>query len=284
MADTSKYPPLYFAPDMLTGKVALVTGGGTGMGRVTAIQMARCGAQVVLYSRRLEVLEACAAEIKALGGSDVLCIAGDTREPEQIDAALERIDQVHGGLDILVNNAGGQYVSAAKDISNKGFAAVINNNLIASWQVTSAVAHRFMLKGGGKIIFVTAAHRAGFRGFSHTASARGGVAALVKSLAAEWAEHGIQVNAVAPGTVEVEAMAQYPIPRERWDAQKRNLQDRMGKPDDVANTIVFLASPMGDFITGEEWYVDGGETLNLAHDSRELIDDGMYHQRKRADE
>ena len=78
-------------------------------------------------------------------------------------------------------------------------------------------------------------------------------------------------------------MAQYPIPRERWDAQKRNLQDRMGRPEDIANTIVFLASPMSDFITGEEWYVDGGETLNLAHDSRALIDDDMFKSRKRVD-
>ena len=277
------YPPIYFAPDMLADKVALVTGGGTGIGRMTAIQLARSGARVVIYSRRLEVLKACATEIEALGYEKVLCIAGDTREPDQVEAALLRVKEVHGRLDILVNNAGGQFAAAAKDISNKGFATVITNNLVASWHVTSAAARQFMLENGGKVIFVTAAHRSGFRGFSHTASARGGVAALVKSLAAEWAEYGIQLNAVAPGTVEVDAMAQYPIPRERWDAQKRNLQDRMGRPEDIANTIVFLASPMSDFITGEEWYVDGGETLNLAHDSRELINDDMFKARKRVD-
>ena len=106
----------------------------------------------------------------------------------------------------------------------------------------------------------------------------------MKSLAAEWAEYGILLNAVAPGTIKVDAMAQYPIPPERWMAQKRNLLGRMGAPADVANTIIFLASPMGDFITGEEWYVDGGETLNIHHDSRELIDADMFRNRQRSDE
>ena len=270
-----------YAADLNAGKVALVTGGGTGMGRATAIGLARTGAKLVLMGRRTEVLEDCADVITSLGAK-ALCIQGDTREEDQIDAAMAAIKKHYGQLDILVNNAGGQFVSAAKDLTNKGFAAVIRNNLIGSWQVTKAAADAFMFENGGKVIFVTAAHRSGFRGFAHTASARGGVSALMKSLAAEWAEYGILLNAVAPGTIKVDAMAQYPIPPERWTAQKRNLLDRMGAPHDVANTIIFLASALGDFITGDEWYVDGGETLNMAHDSRELIDDEMFEKRERA--
>lgn len=286
MADPDVPPPPEpspFAPDLNAGKVALVTGGGTGMGRATAIGLAQTGAKLVLYGRRMEVLADCAQVIEGLGG-EALCIAGDTREADQIDGAMEAIGARFGRLDILVNNAGGQFVSAARDLTNSGFEAVIRNNLIGSWQVTKAAADAFMFEAGGKVIFVTAAHRSGFRGFAHTAAARGGVSALMKSLAAEWAEYGILLNAVAPGTIKVEAMAQYPIPPERWDAQKRNLLDRMGAPDDVANTIIFLASRLGDFITGEEWYVDGGETLNMHHDSRELIDDEMFRNRQRSDE
>ncbi|MDD9876146.1 MAG: SDR family oxidoreductase [Magnetovibrio sp.] len=283
MSETGDDLPSPFAPELNAGKVALVTGGGTGMGRATAIGLARTGAKLALYGRRLEVLEDCAAVIEGLG-AEALCVAGDTREEDQVAAAMAAIRDRFGRLDILVNNAGGQFVSAARDLTNKGFEAVIRNNLVGSWQMTKAAADAFMFEAGGKVVFVTAAHRSGFRGFAHTAAARGGVSALMKSLAAEWAEYGILLNAVAPGTIKVDAMAQYPIPPERWMAQKRNLLGRMGAPADVANTIIFLASPMGDFITGEEWYVDGGETLNIHHDSRELIDADMFRNRQRSDE
>ena len=247
----------------LHGKVALVTGGGTGIGRMTAIQLARSGARVVIYSRRLEVLKACATEIEAMGCEKVLCIAGDTREPDQVEGALVRVKEVHGRLDILVNNAGGQFAAAAKDISNKGFAAVITNNLVASWHVTSAAARQFMLENGGKVIFVTAAHRSGFRGFSHTASARGGVAALVKSLAAEWAEYGIQLNAVAPGTIEVDAMTQYPIPRERWDAQKEVGRFLFDNALDIGLYGFDVIWPLGTKVASWKEHIRLGDTRNI---------------------
>ena len=274
--------PMRYAPDLLKGKVALVTGGGTGMGRSTALEMSRCGARVALFGRRPEVIGKCADEIRDLGG-EALALQGDIREAEQIDAAMDRIGETFGGLDILVNNAGGQFVSPARDITNKGFDTVIRNNLIGSWQMTKAVADRFMFENGGRIVFVTAAVRSGLTGFAHTAAARGGVMALMKTLAAEWAEYGILLNCVAPGTIWTDAVNKYPISPKEWHRFNRNILGHMGKPEDVAGMIVFLASPLGDFVTGEEWYVDGGETLHLAHDAREMIDFVKFKKRERGD-
>jgi len=271
-----------FAPELLAGKVALVTGGGTGMGRATATEMARCGAKVVVLGRRLEVVEDCANEIRA-GGGEALALRCDIREEDMIAAALEDIDDTYGGLDILVNNAGGQYVSPAKDITNKGFETVIRNNLIGTWQMTKAVADRFMFENGGRIIFITAATRSGLAGFAHTAAARGGVMALMKTLAFEWAEHGILLNAVAPGTIYSDILGKYPIAPPDWHENSRNILNRMGEPADVAGAVIFLSSDLGKFVTGEEWYIDGGETLHLAHDARKMIDAGKFEKRQRGD-
>ena len=272
-----------FASDLLAGKVALVTGGGTGMGRATAIEMSRCGAQIALLGRRREVLDDCAGAITAQGG-DALAIQGDTREPEQIQAAMDQIRARYGRLDILVNNAGGQFVAGAKDISHKGFEAVIRNNLFGTWCMTKVAAENFFFDHGGKVVSVTLAHRSGLAGYAHSVAARGGIVALMKTLAVEWARYGILLNCVAPGTIQTEAWGQYPIPEEEWDKHKqaRNLLKRYGRPEEVAGAIIFLASPLGDFITGEEWYVDGGETRNLAHDMRDLINPEMFKKRVKA--
>jgi len=272
-----------FSADLLTGQVALVSGGGSGIGRATALQLARCGAQVVVMGRREEpLLQTC--ELMAEEGYQGVALTGDTREIEQIDAVLTAIDEQFGQLDLLVNNAGGQFVSAAKDISPKGFEAVIRNNLIATWNMTKLVADRFMFDRGGQIICITAAVKSGFAGFAHTAAARSGVASLIRTLAVEWAEHGIRLNCVAPGTIETSGMGQYPIPADQWGNCDRNLLGRMGEPNDIANMVVYLASPMARFITGEEFYVDGGETLHLGHDAREMIDPEMFKNRQRADQ
>jgi citronellol/citronellal dehydrogenase len=271
-----------FAPDLLRGKTALVTGGGTGMGRATAVELARCGAAVALLGRRLDPLETCAAEIRALGGR-ALAMTADIREPEQIEQAMLRIKAELDGLDILVNNAGGQFVAPARDLSNKGFETVIRNNLIGTWQMTKAVADHFMLANGGSVVFVTACVRSGLSGFVHTAAARGGVLAMMKTLAFEWAEHGIRLNCVAPGTIKTEALGHYPITPVQWQELNRNVLGHMGDVEDVAGTIVFLSSPLGKFVTGEEWYIDGGETLHLAHDARQMIDAVKYARRERGD-
>ncbi len=271
-----------FAADLLKDQVALVTGGGTGMGRATALEMAQSGARLVLLGRRPEPIADCARLIREAGG-EAIAIAGDIRQPEQIEAAMARIRAEFGKLDILVNNAGGQFVTPARELNNKGFETVIRNNLIGSWQMTKAVADHFMFENGGSIVFVTACVRSGLSGFVHTAAARGGVLAMMKTLAFEWAEFGIRLNCVAPGTVKTEGMGHYPIAPEQWVKLNRNIMGHMGDVEDIAAAIIFLASPLGKFVTGEEWYIDGGETLHLAHDARQMIDMMKFATRERGD-
>ncbi len=274
-------PAMRFASDLLNGQVALVTGGGTGMGRATAIEMARCGADVVVLGRRAEPIEDCARVIGELGRKAV-AISADIRLPEQIEGAMQRIKSEFGRLDILVNNAGGQFVTPARELSNKGFETVIRNNLIGSWQMTRAVADHFMLEHGGSIVFVTACVRSGLSGFVHTAAARGGVLAMMRTLAFEWAEFGIRLNCVAPGTIKTEGMDHYPIEPEQWLKLNRNVMGHMGDVDDISAAIIFLSSRLGKFVTGEEWYIDGGETLHLAHDARQMIDMAKFSRREPA--
>ena len=172
-----------YAADLMQDQVALVTGSGSGMGRVTALEMAGCGARLALFARRDEPLQETAEMIRAKGG-EAFVVTGDTRE-----AAMVKIKEHYGQLDVLVNNAGGQYIAAARDITNKGFEAVIRNNLIGSWQMTRAAADHFMYDNGGSVVFVTTiSARSALTGFTHTAAARAGVTGMMKTLAAEWGE------------------------------------------------------------------------------------------------
>lgn len=271
-----------FAPDLLRGQVALITGGGTGMGRATAIEMACCGARIALLGRRIDPIESTAKVIRDAGG-EAFAVSADIREPDLIERAMQKIKAEFGGLNILVNNAGGQFVTPASELSNKGFETVIRNNLIGSWQVTKAAADHFLLANGGSIVFVTACIRSGLSGFVHTAAARGGVTAMMRTLAFEWAEFGIRLNCVAPGTIKTEALGRYPIPPDDWVRLNRNVLGRMGSVEDISAAIIFLSSPLGQFVTGEEWYIDGGETLHLAHDARDMIDAVKFAKRERGD-
>jgi citronellol/citronellal dehydrogenase len=221
--------------------------------------------------------------IRALGG-EAFVVPGDTRNEESVEAAMVKIRDRYGQLDVLVNNAGGQYIAAARDITNKGFEAVIRNNLIGSWQMTRAAADYFMFESGGSIVFVTAiSARTALTGFAHTVAARAGVIGMMKTLAAEWGEYGIRLNCVAPGTIMTEALGRYPIPPEKWRELNRSVLNRTGVAEDVAATIIFLASRLGEFITGEDVYVDGGETLHLGHDARDMIIPDMFKNRQRGD-
>jgi len=279
----SEKRPSRYAPDLMAGQVALVTGSGSGMGRATALEMASCGARLALFARRQEPLEETAEMIRAAGG-EAFVVPGDTRDEDSIETAMKRIKDHYGQLDVLVNNAGGQYIAAARDITNKGFEAVIRNNLIGSWQMTRAAADHFMYENGGSVVFVTAiSARTALTGFAHTVAARAGVTGMMKTLAAEWGEYGIRLNCVAPGTIKTEALGRYPIPPERWKELNRSVLNRMGTAEDIAGTIIFLASRLGSFITGEDIYVDGGETLHMGHDARDMIHPEMFEKRARGD-
>ena len=272
-----------YAPDLMAGQVALVTGSGSGMGRETALEMAACGARLALFARRPEPLEETAEMIRARGG-DAFVVPGDTRDEDSIETAMLAIMDHYGQLDVLVNNAGGQYIAAARDITNKGFEAVIRNNLIGSWQMTRAAADHFMFERGGSVVFVTAiSARTALAGFTHTVAARAGVTGMMKTLAAEWGEYGIRLNCVAPGTIKTEALGRYPITPEQWQMLNRSVLNRMGTAEDISGMIIYLASKLGGFITGEDVYVDGGETLHLGHDARDMINPDLFEKRKRGD-
>jgi citronellol/citronellal dehydrogenase len=255
-------PGLFALGDARGGQVAIVTGGGTGIGRATALQLARLGARVVIASRRLEHLESTAAELAAIAGAErVHHQTCDIREPEQVAALVGAALERFGRVDLLVNNAGGQFPSPAEAISAKGWDAVIRNNLNGTFYMTREVAARAMIpQRGGRIVNVIAQIFRGFPGMAHTGAARAGVENLTMTLAVEWAQHGIGVNAIAPGVIKSSGTVRYPP--ELLEAGRRiTPMKRLGTEEEVATSIVYLLSPAASFVTGATLYIDGGARL-----------------------
>lgn len=253
---------MIFAPRLFAGKVALVTGGGTGIGRATALLLAELGCRVVIASRKLENLEPTRAELAAaFGAESVFAMTCDIREPAQvgdlISASLGRFSRI----DLLVNNAGGQFPSPAQTMTPKGWDAVIKNNLSGTFYVTREVALAAMIPAKrGTIVNVIAQIYRGFPGMAHTGAARAGVENLTMSLAVEWAQYGINVNAVAPGVIRSSGTAKYP-PEILELGRKSTPLKRCGTEDEVASAIVFLLSDASRFTTGATLYIDGGQHL-----------------------
>jgi NAD(P)-dependent dehydrogenase (short-subunit alcohol dehydrogenase family) len=249
-----------FAAGLFADQVVLITGGGTGIGRAVAEETGRLGAKLVLCGRRQEKLDTARGELEALG-IEVLAQSCDTRKEEQIaelvGAALARF----GRIDVLVNNAGGQFPTAAQHLAPKGFEAVVRNNLLGTWNMTHAVAGRaFIPQRSGRIVNVIAQIARGFPGMVHTGAARAGVENLTKSLAVEWAQHGIRVNAVAPGVIKTSGTEQYP-PMLLEAGRRATPLKRLGRADEVSHLITYLASRAADFVTGQTFYIDGGQSL-----------------------
>jgi NAD(P)-dependent dehydrogenase (short-subunit alcohol dehydrogenase family) len=252
-----------FAPGLFDGQVALITGGGSGIGLAVARELAYLGASVAIAGRKAEKIDAAVATITADGVAPdrVLGAACDIREPEQITAFVGRVMERFGRLDVLVNNAGGQFPTPAEAMSPRGWEAVIRNNLNGTFFMTREVASRAMIPSKrGRIVNITAMVARGFPGMSHTGAARAGVENLTKSLAVEWAQHGIRVNAVAPGTIRSSGTVQYGD--ELLEIARRATPvKRLGTQEEVARLIVFLASDQSDFITGAVYTIDGGASL-----------------------
>lgn len=250
-----------FSAGCLAGRTAVVTGGGSGIGRATARLLSRLGASVAVVGRRPEELAATAAGIEEDGGPAVLAVSCDLRDPEDVDRMLDRVLGEYAGLDFLVNNAGGQFIAPAESVSMNGFRAVTRLNLDAVWYLTTRVAGRAMIPAkSGKIVSVTMTPRRGMPGMAHSSAARAGVESLTSTLAQEWAQHGIRLAAVAPGIVHTQGwQANYGLDPEIVGSVVP--AGRLQRPEEVAGLIGFLLSPLGDYITGQTYVADGGYEL-----------------------
>ncbi len=246
-----------FHPEALSGQVVLVTGGGTGIGRATAVSMATVGARLVIAGRRVELLEETAELVHKVGG-EALVVACDVREPEQVSDLVTRALDTYGRIDVLVNNAGGQFQAPAEDISINGWRAVHRLSVEAVWNVTREVATRSMIPNrGGVLVFMAFSPRRGIPGMVHAAAARAAIENLASGLSLEWSRYGIRSVAIAPGSIISEGLQRYSDEAIREWEQGIPL-GRLGHVDDVVDVITFLATPAARYITGTTIVVDGG--------------------------
>lgn len=254
-----------FQSDVLAGKTALITGGGSGIGAAIAMQLGRMGARVVIASRKAPRIAAAAkgiAEVLGLPEADVLGLTCDIRDRDSVSKVVADTLAARGSIDILINNGGGQFMSPAEAIRPKGWDAVVATNLTGTWNLTRAVADAWMLQHGGRIVNITMLTTRGFPGMAHSVSARAGVEAMSRSLAVEWAQRGITVNCVQPGIIATAGMRQYPF----WQDVVRHAMTaipakRLGRADEVAGMVGYLVSPMAAYVTGQVMAIDGGRTL-----------------------
>lgn len=243
--------------DANAGLVALVTGGGTGLGRAIARELARTGASLVIAARRPEPLEETRAELEARGTA-CLAVPADVREPDQVqalvDAALERF----GRIDVLVNNAGGQFAAPAELISLKGWRAVHRLNVDAVWDLTRTVATRSMIPNRrGLVVFIGFSPRRGIPLMIHSAAARAALENLAGGIAIEWSRYGIRAVCVATGAIDTPAFRAYGDAFVE-EAIRTSPLGRLIAPEEVAALIAFLATPAAASITGTTIVVDTG--------------------------
>ena len=241
-----------FASDALAGRVVLITGGGTNLGRQAAIECAAAGASVVIAGRRSEVLAAAADAI----GERCTWVAGDIREARDATRIVETAHHEHGRLDVLVNNAGGQYFVPAESIAAKGWAAVMRLNVEGTYAMTRAAAGAGFGDDGGTVINVTVSPHHGMPAMAHTGAARAAVEALTRELADEWAERRIAVVAAAIGRFDTESLRKYPEVVYEGAARSVPLQ-RLGTMQEFGWLVALLAGPLGRASSGSVVTLDG---------------------------
>ncbi|MFP5430415.1 MAG: SDR family oxidoreductase [Gammaproteobacteria bacterium] len=251
-----------FNPDVFAGKVVIVTGGGSGIGRCTAHELAALGAQVVITGRKQEKLDGVVEEITHDGGK-VRALVCDIRNEEQVKETIATVIREFGRIDGLVNNAGGQFPAPLSMISGNGFEAVVRNNLQGTFLMMREAYNQWMADHGGSIVNMTADMWGGMPGMGHSGAARAGVDNLTKTAAVEWAQSGVRVNAVAPGWIMSSGMDTYQgafralIPKL---ADKVPLK-RMGTESEVSGVTCFLLSPAAAFVSGMTIRIDGAASL-----------------------
>ena len=250
-----------FVDGLLAGRVALVTGGGTGITGGIARALAEAGAHVSLVSRRMEHLEP-AAEVIRAGGGEALAITADVRSYEQVEQAIHSTIERFGHLDIVVNGAAGNFLCAAEDLSPNGFGTVVDIDLKGTFNVCRAALAE-LKKNRGTILNISATLQLlGTPLQLHASAAKAGVDALTRNLAVEWGRYGIRVNAIAPGPIEdTEGMKRLLPPELKEKLRRRIPVGRFGSIKDIAQCAVFLCSEAASFINGEVLVVDGGHWL-----------------------
>ncbi len=248
-----------FRPGLFAGQTVIVTGGGSGIGRCTAHELANLGASVALVGRRIEKLEAVQAEITQAGGQASIH-ACDIRDEPGVKAMIADVIAQHGKIDGLVNNAGGQYPQPVKDISLKGWDAVVRSNLTGGFLVAREAFNQSMASNGGAIVNIIADIWGGMPTMAHSGAARAGMLSFTETAACEWACAGVRVNAVAPGWIASSGFDTY---SPEMQAELRSLKtkvplQRYGTEAEISAAIVFLLCESAAFITGSCIRVDGG--------------------------
>ena len=252
-----------FREDLFSGQTILITGGGTGIGRAIAHELASLGAHVIIAARKRERLEQTAAEIEAAGGKCAHYTV-NIRSEEAINAMFDELLSEHETIHGLVNNAGGQFPSPAENINQKGWHAVTETNLTGTFLMSKTAYNRALKSSHGSIVNIVAEMWNGFPGMAHTGAARAGVVNLTKSLAIEWAKDGVRINAVAPGVIHGHGITQYDaafVEGFLKEAKKDIPARRLGTESEIAAAVTFLLSPAAAYITGETIKVDGGSSL-----------------------
>ncbi len=259
-----------FHPELYADTVALVTGGGTGIGRATAIGFARLGADLVLAGRRAELLESAAAELRDRFGRRVLTVPTNIREPSSVEALRDAAYDEFGRVDHLVNNAGGQFPVLPSQLSDNGWRSVVDLNLNGTWTMINRFMTPMVEAGRGSIVTMvhTYVFERGSRFFVHSGAARAGVLSLTRTMASFLAPHGVTVNAIAPGLIDTSGMREHEgeaVEAMDIDALGElglKTTRRMGTVDEVAAGILWLTSPGARYVTGTVSVVDGGLVLD----------------------
>lgn len=247
-----------FSDDILKGKVAIVTGGGTGIGKVIAWTLGLHGASVVIASRKQDVLDATRAELVEQG-INCLALTADVREPDAVERVIEETLKVFGCLDILVNNAAGNFPATIDNISYNGFKTIVDIDLLGTYNFTKAAYTAYMKDNGGVIVNITAPfEHVGVAYQAHVAAAKTGVNSLTRTCAVEWASKGIRVNSIAPGQIaDTEGLNRF----DEIDAPA--VRGLTGDKRDIANAVLFLSSDAAGFISGECIRVDGASCIDM---------------------